>query len=275
MLIRPIFLVSLVAAVVACQDAAPSGAKPKVSAAATASASGDATASATAAAGKARAIEESNDLYEFDYAYPAAAGAIPALRTIFDKELDDARAQLIADAKEQRAAAQKNDFPYRTISTSKAWEVVADLPDWLSLSGNVGSYSGGAHPNHGFTSLLWDKRANVQRQPLDLFVSKEALSRAIRADFCDAIDKQRAEKRGARVDRKSGDMFSECIDPVESTVILGSSNRRVFDRIGVLVGPYEAGPYAEGDYEATLPVTPAVLAAVKPQYRSSFAVTRR
>ena len=69
-------------------------------------------------------------------------------------------------------------------------------------------------------------------------------------------------------------MFDQCIDPTASTVILGSSNKQQFDRIGILIAPYEAGPYAEGDYEITLPVTKAVLAAVKPQYRSVFALGR-
>ena len=55
------------------------------------------------------------------------------------------------------------------------------------------------------------------------------------------------------------------------TLILGSRNHKTFDRIGFLIAPYEAGPYAEGSYEVTLPVTPAVLAAVKPEWRGAFA----
>jgi hypothetical protein len=39
-----------------------------------------------------------------------------------------------------------------------------------------------------------------------------------------------------------------------------------------LVPPYEAGPYAEGAYEVTLPVSAAVVAAVKGEYRPSFEV---
>jgi hypothetical protein len=57
-------------------------------------------------------------------------------------------------------------------------------------------------------------------------------------------------------------------------MILGSGDRQHFTRIGILIGPYEAGPYAEGDYEITLPVTPEVLAAVKPEYRADFAAAR-
>ena len=47
-----------------------------------------------------------------------------------------------------------------------------------------------------------------------------------------------------------------------------------FDRVGFLIDPYTAGPYAEGTYEVTLPVTRAILAAVKPEYAESFTATR-
>jgi len=55
-------------------------------------------------------------------------------------------------------------------------------------------------------------------------------------------------------------------------VLLGSSDRKAFNRIGLLAAPYVAGSYAEGTYEVTLPVTPAVLQAVKPEYKAAFAL---
>jgi hypothetical protein len=124
-----------------------------------------------------------------------------------------------------------------------------------------------------FDALLWDRHAEAARKPIDLFTSKEALSKAIRTSFCAALDKERVKKRGGPID-KSDEMFSECIDPVEQVVILGSTNRQTFDRIGLLVPPYNAGPYAEGSYEVTVPVTGAVMAALKPQYRASFSVAK-
>jgi hypothetical protein len=228
----------------------------------------------SAAPGVPRSVKESNDLYEFEYSYPAAAGGIPALRAMFDAELAKQKAELIANAQKQRVEAKQNDYPYNALGDWVDWKVVTDLPAWLSLSADVSSYEGGAHPNHGFDALLWDRQANQRRNPIDLFSAKAAFSRAIRKDFCAALNKQRAEKRGEQIDLKSKDEFDQCIDPAESTVILGSSNHQTFDRIGVLVAPYEAGPYVEGDYEVTLPVTDAVLAAVKPEYRSSFSVKR-
>jgi hypothetical protein len=244
---------------------------PGVAASATAPAT---TATTAAATGAARHEELSNADFDFDYAYPAAAGAIPALKALLDADLDKQKAALAAGAREQKAESTKEGFPYRPLGNWVAWKVVTDLPGWLSLSADVSDYQGGAHPNHGFDALLWDKQANRRRAPIDLFTSKAALSGAIRKDFCAALDKQRAAKRGEPIDPKSTNEFDQCIDPAESTVILGSSNHRTFDRVGVLVAPYEAGPYAEGDYEVTLPVTPAVLAAVRPEYRAAFTATR-
>jgi hypothetical protein len=57
-------------------------------------------------------------------------------------------------------------------------------------------------------------------------------------------------------------------------VLLGSSDKQRFNRIGLIAAPYVAGSYAEGPYEITLPVTPAVLAAVKPEYKAAFATPK-
>ena len=140
-------------------------------------------------------------------------------------------------------------------------------------SGYMGyEYTGGAHPNSWPESLVWDKTANRRRAVTDLFVSKAALDKAIQPGFCARLDTERAKRRQAPVDRNSGDEFDKCIPPSEQTIILGSSNGKAFNRIGVLAAPYNAGPYAEGEYDITVPVTPAVMAAVRSEYRGSFAV---
>ena len=241
---------------------------------AAASAAPSEPAAATAPSGGARAVEEETELYNFDYSYPAQAGAIPALKAMLDADLAEKRSALAKEARDGRDEAKKAGFDFIKHDRSVGWQVVADLPAWLSLSAGSGGFSGGAHPYRSYDAMVWDRAANARRKASDLFVSSQALTRAIRSDFCREIDKQRAEKRGAPVVRDSTGLFDDCIDPVKSTVILGSSNKRTFDRIGVLVGPYEAGPYAEGDYEVTLPVTQAVLAAVRPEYRAAFSLKR-
>ena len=77
-----------------------------------------------------------------------------------------------------------------------------------------------------------------------------------------------------KVVRNQDDWMSACIGIKDTTPILGSAGKTAFDRIGFLIGPYAAGPYAEGSYDVTLPVTPAVIAAVKPEFRGSFSVSR-
>lgn len=224
--------------------------------------------------GAAREVKQSNPLFEFAYSYPAPVGAIPDLKAQLDGELEKLKTELAKNAEGQKAEAKKEGFPFNPLGSWVEWKVVTDLPGWLSLSADISDYQGGAHPNHGFDALVWDRQANQRRKPIDLFTSKAALAQAISKDFCAALDRERAKKRGGESIGDAVPEFSKCIDPAESTIILGSSNRKAFDRIGVLIAPYEAGPYAEGNYEVTLPVTPAVLAAVKPEFRSTFVAKR-
>lgn len=231
-------------------------------------------AAATVAPASARKVSEENDLYVFDYSYPAAAAVIPALKASLDADLDKQKAELVRAATGDKAKAEKSGYPYHAYSRGYDWQVVTDTPGWLSMSSMVSTYTGGAHPNYWFDTILWDKQANQRRDPKDLFVSKQALAKAIQPEFCRQIDKQRTEKRGEPVKKGSDDPFSQCLDPTDYVVILGSSNGKAFNRIGVLVPPYEAGPYVEGDYEATVPVNAAIIAAVKPEYRSSFVAAR-
>ena len=70
------------------------------------------------------------------------------------------------------------------------------------------------------------------------------------------------------------DLFNGCPDLSESTVLVGSSNGKTFDRITVWFGPYVAGPWVEGAYELDFPMTKEMLEAVKPAYRSAFSAKR-
>lgn len=226
---------------------------------------------AAAPAPKPGGVEVKTADYTFSYRWPAAVEAIPALRARLDAEQAGLRRDLARSAGAWRKeAAGDPDLRFVPYDMQTEWKVVANLPGWLSLSKAYSIYEGGAHPNHNFGSLVWDRGAGQARKPLDLFVSAKALDAAIRKPFCDALDRQRAERRGAPVNRASGDGFDACIAPSEQTVILGSSNRKTFNRIGILVPHYAAGPYAEGSYDVTVPVTPEVLKAVKPEFRAAF-----
>lgn len=236
--------------------------------------SGDSVSAADVAA-EAPEVQQShsveNEDFDFGYSYPAEAAAVPQVKAFLERDRRGAQRDLKKQAAEAKADAEANGYPYFPHYLVVGWEVGADLPGWLSMSAAIETYSGGAHGNQAFDGMLWDKKALRMRKPTNLFRSKEALRQAIQPDFCRLLDAERAERRGEPVPPDSDDIFDECIDPLESTVVLASEGGKAFDAIDVLVAPYAAGPYVEGSYVISVPVTDEVIAALKPEFRSAFA----
>ncbi|MGN6498723.1 MAG: DUF4163 domain-containing protein, partial [Tsuneonella sp.] len=228
-------------------------------------------------AGAAKAVKEDNDLYSYAFAYPSQVGAYPLLARKLEAEAAKAKDDLIKQSKDDRAQAKANDYPYNPHSWMEEWKVVADLPDFLSLSGDFSTYTGGAHGMYGLTSLVWDKGRNVALDGADMFASPAALEAALGPSLCDKLNAERAKKRGEAVPQtpQGEDYgFNSCQHIKDATVLVGSSNHRTFDRLTVWFGPYVAGPYAEGAYELDFPVDAKVLAAVKPEYESAFSLKK-
>ena len=267
---RLIAVLVMAAAVSACpgqedrdRDAAPD-------ATSTPSPAASATASATAASNGARTVAEETDDFLFEYSYPSEAGRIPELAALLDGRLARNREELARDAVDARREARSNGFPYNKHSFTSEWKVVADLPGWLSLSEDVSTYTGGAHGNYTTQSLVWDKQAARAIEGIALFASPEALGEALGDRFCDGLDRERAKRRGAPVAADSQDQFDQCPGIDELEILVGSSNRRTFNRLTLYAGPYVAGPYAEGAYEVNVNVDRAILGALKPAYREAF-----
>jgi hypothetical protein len=218
--------------------------------------------------------EVENGGREFSYAWPAQVSAIPALAS----ELEERRSAALAEQKtfwnETLESCPPDGIACRNASFELEWQVVADLPNYLSLSSSFYTYTGGAHGNYGRNSLVWDREAGRALEPLALFASPAALETAIGTPACEALNRERAERRGEPVNVEAGGWFNECVSMEETVLFIGSSDGATFDRLGVYYGPYVAGPYAEGEFEFTLPVTRAVIDAVKPEYREAFSVTR-
>jgi len=226
---------------------------------------------AVAASASAQSSVKTAD-YSFTYAYPAEAAAIPPLRAWLEADRTRQRAALARDAAEARRDARKSGYPFRAYELQKTWKTVTNTPRFLSLSGNVYSYTGGAHGNPGSFGLVWDKAAKRRMEPKAVFVSDAALQAAVGQAFCARLNAMRTQRRGEAPGHDGP--FDACPKIGELTLLLGSSNRNRINRIGLIADPYVAGPYAEGDYEVTLPVTPAVLRAVKPAYRAAFDIAR-
>jgi hypothetical protein len=66
-------------------------------------------------------------------------------------------------------------------------------------------------------------------------------------------------------------MFNDCPAYKEVTVVIADKNSNGrFDHVQVTADPYVAGPYVEGSYDIDLPITAAMIARLKPEYRASF-----
>jgi len=206
---------------------------------------------------------------DFAYTWPAAVSAIPQLA----RRLAGERDRLLAEQKVEWAGALK-EFAGEdcggcvTRDFAKTWQVVANLPRFLSLSASFSAYTGGAHGNYGTAALVWDRSAKRAFDPKTMFRSPAALQEALGPAWCKALKAERQKRLG---ESYTDDGFFACPPVKDLALLLGSSDRKRFNRIGLIADPYVAGSYAEGQYEVTLPVTAQVLAAVKPAYRSAFA----
>lgn len=236
-----------------------------------------APASASSPAGFAPAVFKDNaargeQVREFAYTWPAQVSAIAPLAARLAAERDAALAEQKTDfAEALREFAGSDCTACANRSYAKDWAVVADLPRFLSLSASLYVYAGGAHGNGSFDDLVWDREAQAALKAADFFTSPAALQAALGAAWCAALKAERTERLGAEY---ADDEWFPCPDIAELSAALASSNGAAFDSIVLSAAPYVAGSYAEGGYEATLPVTPAVLAAVKAEYKGAFVLAK-
>lgn len=208
---------------------------------------------------------------DFRYTYPPAAARIAPLRAWLESDKAQLGTTAARDAAQGRAEAIRSGYPFRRYEAQKEWKVVTDTPRFLSLSAETYFYTGGAHGGTHTSSLLWDKAARRRLAPIDLFSDASTLWAAVQRPFCTAL---KAEQR-RRLDQEDvGDTMHACPPFARLVLLIGSSDGRRFDRIGLVADQYVAGSYAEGIYDIALPVTPAVLKAVRPAYRRAFTPAR-
>ena len=218
---------------------------------------------------KAFAFDEKNDLIEFHFAWSAEAAAVPQLVSRFQAEMTKAKDELLAGAKEDKAFRDKEGYDFNGYQSSTDYKTSGQSERLLSLTSDVGSYTGGAHGNYGTGGLLWDRQTATEIAAADLFAASANRDGLVTQRWCDALNKARAEKRGEPV---GGDaMFDECptLDEIAIVPTDKDGNGR-FERLILTASPYVAGSYAEGSYEIEFAINPDVIAAVKSEYRESF-----
>ncbi|MPT47257.1 MAG: DUF3298/DUF4163 domain-containing protein [Sphingobium sp.] len=221
-------------------------------------------------------IERKDSALDFDYEWPGEAVGIAPLNGWLKGHAEDQYKQAYAAAKEGEKLAKEGDYPFRQYSYAQSWTVVANSSAVLVLGGAGYSYTGGAHGMPFTASLIWDRKAE-KRVAIKDVLDMEKFSAAATTAFCKELDAQRAKKRGedaARMAKESLAEFSQCPDITEQEIIPVSDGGKVLDSIHIIIGPYVAGPYAEGNYEIALPLSKAMLGSVKPAYKGWFTADR-
>ena len=230
----------------------------------------------TAAAGKPITLKSETPLLSWEVSWPAEVNAIPALEKLIRGPAEKDLAELSASAEQDKAERAKNGFDFNSYDYSVSVEVAGQTPRLLSLASEWMNYTGGAHPNHGTKTLLWDRAEGKELVFADLLAGGAAdLSPLFARTYCRALNEQRREKRGPE-DSAAGpdDPFSKCPGFDELAIIPKGETGQPLTTILIHADPYVAGPYVEGDYDVEIPVNERLLAALKPQFRSSFADPR-
>jgi len=147
-------------------------------------------------------------------------------------------------ALEHKVDAKKEGYPFRTYGYEQVWKAVGTTDHALILEGNGYVFTGGAHGLPFTISMIWVLTLN----------------------------KQRAEKRDGSVKLNTGiSHFDTCVAITDGEIIPISKTGQALDALRVVIGPYTAGPYAEGSYAIELPMDEKLMAAVRPEYQGWFA----
>jgi len=219
------------------------------------------------------AVDEQSALLEFRYRWPAVAEAIAPLRAHLGREMARARAAATRYARTDRADAAVNGRPFEAHWYDAGWRVDGSAAVLLSLSAEISTFTGGVHGNLNFAAILWDRAAN-RRRDIAALLGARAIE-ALRPRFCAALDAMRAERRGreALVPVGDDDPFTACPAlAAQAMAPADDDGNGRFETLHVMLPPYAAGPFAEGEYVIELPFEPADLDGIACGYRPAFEV---
>lgn len=210
---------------------------------------------------------EETELLEFSYAWPAAAARDPTLNAILQERMEAARFEARQNAEEDRRT-RPTEAPFNAHHYGESWGVDGDTPRLLGLSSSTSTYGGGAHGNMMFAAILWDKEAHRALDTPGLFGS--ALT-SLGDRYCAALVVAREERRGEPTPQ--GDLFGDCPGIAQQVLAPADRDRNGrFDTLRVLLPPYAAGPYVEGDYVIDVAFSDTDLSAIASEYRAAFEV---
>lgn len=212
-----------------------------------------------------------SQLLDFEYSWPEAISPDLQLVARFRDDLSKAYDEALKTARENKADMEKFSGSFNQNSFLRVWTLEGQTPRLFSLISNTDTFTGGAHPNHTTSALLWDRSSHQELPLAQLFQSAEAFEGALRPHYCRLLDAERLKRRQGEV--LDGD-FSKCPQFSDLTIVPAGSGNGPFRTIQLIADPYVAGPYSEGSYEIDVPVPQALVAALKPEFRGDFEAQR-
>jgi hypothetical protein len=119
---------------------------------------------------------EKSPLYELRLRVPATAMTLVPLKdkilALYKADADQAK----SDAKDDK----ESNPSFNPYSIDTLWRVTFENNAVLSLSAEINSDTGGAHPNQAFQTLVWDKKAN-RAVPIEALFQPDQLKAALTA----------------------------------------------------------------------------------------------
>jgi hypothetical protein len=224
-----------------------------------------------AASASAFHVHHKSAVLDFQYRWSSEASAIPDLRRQLVAQMNHDRARYTKMAEQDRADRADHKFPFFPYSFSRVLHFGGKSRRLASFADERNVFTGGAHGNPSTQALLWDLARGRTITFSDLFTrSPQAL---LQPQYCKRLAAERIRKNGTD---KVLSIWDQCPDPLKQSVIPEDKDGDGrFETINVTANPYNVGSYAEGYYIVMLPATPALLDALKPQYRSSFETQRQ
>lgn len=212
---------------------------------------------------------ETTKAYTTRLRLPDAGLSIPALKAEimarWKRDSDEIKSEAREDLKDQVP-----DFHPYMLDTQ--WRVTFESADVISLSANSFIDQNGAHPNGGFDTIVWDKKANRAVPFEDLFVP------AMRKAAFTAIAASARKTWIAIMTKREGDapipgMVDDGIgaDPKKlghyALIYAKGENRP--NGIVLLYGAGEVWPNAAGDFRLVVPAS-VFRADLTPEWKARF-----
>jgi hypothetical protein len=213
---------------------------------------------------------EKTPLVELHLRVPAGAMAIAPLKdeilALYKSDADQAK----ADAKED-----KDDNPsFHAYSIDTIWRLTFENETVASLSGETNADTGGAHPNQGFATIVWDKKAG-RAVPIEAMFAPDQVKPALQA-IADAAAKtwtriytQRAgQKPGADTDLADAGIGADP-EKLKTYALIYAKGQTSANGIVLLFGAGQVWPHVLGDFRVAVPAS-VFAKYLAPRWREVF-----